>query len=76
MYIDPQKCMGCGKCQETCEGSYIEGLNGYIHMIEDTDCTKCGKCIGACPESAIISTTGRVPGLPDRLTKVGRFKRY
>lgn len=76
IYIDPEKCTGCGQCQGACEGNYIEGLEGYIHMIEDFDCSKCGKCAAICPEKAIISTTGRVPRLPDRLTKTGRFKRY
>lgn len=76
MYIDPKKCNGCGKCISACEENYIEGLPGYIHMIEDTDCIKCGKCMEACPEQAIIRTVGNVPALPDRLTKVGRFKRY
>lgn len=76
IFIDPQKCTGCGKCTEACAENYIEGIPGYIYMIEEVDCTKCGKCKGSCPEGAIIFTTGYVPRLPDRLTKVGRFKRY
>lgn len=76
IYIDPCKCTGCGKCVKACEGNYIEGLPGYIHMIEDIDCIKCGKCEKVCPEGAIISGAVRMPRLPDRLTKAGRFKRY
>jgi len=76
MYIDPKKCTGCGKCIPACEGDFIEGQPGFIHMIEDLDCTKCGKCMEACPEDAIVRTIGNVPSLPDRLTRVGRFKRY
>lgn len=76
MYIDPAKCSGCGKCIPACAEDLIEGLPGYIHMIEDVDCTKCGKCMGSCPEGAIVRTTDRVPRIPDRLTRVGRFKRY
>ena len=44
-------------------------------MIDEFDCDKCGKCIEACEEGAIIKTSGKVPKLPNRLTKVGRFKR-
>ena len=76
IYIDPQKCTGCGACLPSCEGGYIEGLPGYIHMVETLDCVKCGKCMEACPEGAVVRTLGMVPRLPDRLTRVGRFKRY
>lgn len=76
VYINPAKCVGCGICTESCSVGCIEGLPGYIHMIEDIDCTKCGKCIEFCAAGAIIKTTEKVPGLPDRLTRVGRFKRY
>lgn len=76
MYIDPKKCTGCGECIRACGEEFIEGLPGFIHMIEDLDCTKCGRCMEACPEDAIVRTLGNVPGLPDRLTRVGRFKRY
>ena len=76
MYISPERCIGCGACLKVCPHDYIEGLPGYIHMIEDVDCTKCGICIDACEEKAIIKTTGAVPRIPDRLTRAGRFKRY
>ena len=76
VYVDPAKCVGCGKCIPECPVDCIEGMPGYIHIIEDIDCTKCGKCLESCAEGAIIRTTGNVPRLPDRMTRVGRFKRY
>lgn len=75
IYIDPKKCTGCEECADVCPKNCIEGKAKYIHMIDDFDCIKCGKCIEACQENAIIQTTDRVPKLPTRLTKVGRFKR-
>ena len=45
-----------------------------IHMIDSFECTKCGKCIEACDEDAIIQTSGRVPKLPSRLIKCGKFR--
>lgn len=76
IYINPQTCTGCGDCIPLCPIDCIEGLPGYIHMIEDIDCIKCGKCITGCKENAIVQTENDVMRLPDRLTPVGRFKRY
>ncbi|MGN1392219.1 MAG: NADH-ubiquinone oxidoreductase-F iron-sulfur binding region domain-containing protein [Sharpea porci] len=75
IYIDPFLCTGCGECLDVCPVDCIEGKSKYIHMIDDFDCTKCGKCIAVCEEKAIIQTSGKLPKLPNRLTKVGRFKK-
>lgn len=75
IYIDPNACTGCEECADICPKEAIEGKNGYIHMIDEFECDKCGKCIAVCEEEAIIQTAGRVPKLPSRLTKVGKFKK-
>ncbi len=75
LYIDPQLCDGCGECVDVCPKDCIEGKANYIHMIDDFDCTKCGECIKACPAGAVCETAGKLPKLPNRLTKVGKFKR-
>ena len=74
IYIDPSLCTGCEDCVDVCPAECIEGKYGFIHMIDTFDCTKCGKCIAACEEEAIIQTTGRVPKLPSRLIKCGKFR--
>ncbi|WP_411682179.1 NADH-ubiquinone oxidoreductase-F iron-sulfur binding region domain-containing protein [Clostridium thailandense] len=75
IYIDPSSCDGCGDCLDVCPVNCIEGKAGYIHMIDEFDCTKCGKCAEVCSKGAVVRTTGRLPKLPERLTKVGRFKK-
>lgn len=76
VYIDPKRCNSCGACIPACPVDCIEGLPGYIHMIEKIDCTKCQECFSVCETGAIQKATGNVPKLPDRLTRVGRFKQY
>lgn len=68
-------CDGCGECMDVCEFDAIEGKDGYIHMIDEFDCTKCGKCIDICPVSAIVKISGNKAIGPDKLTRVGRWKK-
>ncbi|WP_276929405.1 NADH-ubiquinone oxidoreductase-F iron-sulfur binding region domain-containing protein [Herbinix luporum] len=75
IYIDPIICQGCEDCQDVCPVDCIDGKKGFIHMIDEFECTKCGECIKACEYGAIIQTTGRVPKLPDRLIKCGKFRK-
>jgi fumarate reductase flavoprotein subunit/NADH-quinone oxidoreductase subunit F len=75
IYIDPKLCQGCEECADVCPKSCIEGKKKFIHMIDDFDCDLCGKCIEVCEYDAIIRTKGKVPKLPNKLTKVGRFKK-
>ena len=76
IYIDPNTCTGCEECADVCPANCIEGKAKFIHMIDEFECTKCGKCIEACEEEAIIMTAGKLPKLPTRLTKVGKFKKH
>lgn len=76
IYINPLICTGCGECADVCPQACIEGKPKYIHMIDDFDCDKCGQCLAACDAGAIVRTAGKVPKLPNRLTKVGKFKRH
>lgn len=75
IYINPKTCEGCGECMDVCPEDCIEGKAGYIHMIDDFDCSRCGKCVEVCGAEAVVKTSGKLPKLPDRLTKVGRFKK-
>lgn len=75
IYINPKICDGCGECMDVCPKECIEGKAGYIHMIDEFDCDRCGKCVEVCEADAIIKTSGKVPKLPNRLTRVGKFKK-
>ncbi|MGM9684136.1 MAG: NADH-ubiquinone oxidoreductase-F iron-sulfur binding region domain-containing protein, partial [Eubacteriales bacterium] len=75
-YVDPFACTGCGDCVAVCPENAIDGINGYIHMIDELDCSRCGKCTDACTAGAVRVTISRTPRIPDRLTRVGHFKRF
>lgn len=72
-YVDPKACVGCTKCMAACPVDAIDGAEGYIHIVFDNGCTKCGECVGACPAGAIHKTLDRVPKLPPKMMRVGRF---
>ena len=76
IYIDPNTCTGCGECMDVCPADCIEGKPNFIHMIDEFECTKCGKCIEACEDDAVQMTSGKLPKLPNRLVKVGKFKKH
>lgn len=71
--ILPDKCTGCGDCVDECPEEAIEGKSKFIHMIDQDMCENCGKCVAACGEEAIVAWEGKLPKLPKKLTKVGKF---
>jgi heterodisulfide reductase subunit A-like polyferredoxin/coenzyme F420-reducing hydrogenase delta subunit len=56
--VDPEKCIGCGQCQELCDCGGIgvdEGPGGGLPRIVDPMvCTGGGTCAAACPYHALV----------------------
>ena len=71
-YIDPDECIGCGDCIDACPEDAIEGKDGFIHIIDQDLCEQCGKCVASCDEGCIKTAT-KLPKLPKKKTKVGKF---
>lgn len=71
--ILPDLCTGCTDCIDECDEMAIEGKKGFIHMIDQDMCEQCGKCVEACDEDAIVQVEGKMPKLPKKLTRVGKF---
>jgi MinD superfamily P-loop ATPase len=62
MHIDPQACLGCGRCFEVCRFEAIERLKTGSYKIREEDCEGCGACTLVCPAAAIeteVTTDGR-----------------
>ena len=52
--IDPEKCVGCGACNENCPAGAISEADGKC-VIDAATCVDCGACAGGCPVEAIAA---------------------
>jgi formate dehydrogenase major subunit len=66
IYLDPNKCINCGKCVRTCAEVLEVSALGFVNRgfrsivkpamgkpLMETNCITCGNCIDACPTGAI-----------------------
>jgi len=52
--INPQKCVGCGKCLEVCPGNLIfKKIDSKAYIKYPQDCWGCAACVKECPVQAI-----------------------
>jgi len=56
LYVDSQRCTGCGLCVETCPTGAIRLIGGVAHIETDL-CQECAACVSSCPEQAILEVT-------------------
>ncbi|MDE7467515.1 MAG: 4Fe-4S binding protein, partial [Muribaculaceae bacterium] len=56
MDINPDKCLGCGRCSAGCKSECIDHL---AHTIDLTRCVVCFDCAASCPSGAITFRRGR-----------------
>ncbi|NLY43903.1 MAG: 4Fe-4S binding protein [Clostridiaceae bacterium] len=53
VYIDENKCNGCGLCIPNCAEGAIKIVDGKAKLISDNLCDGLGACLGHCPQDAI-----------------------
>ncbi|MDE6300355.1 MAG: 4Fe-4S binding protein [Muribaculaceae bacterium] len=56
MDINPDKCVGCGRCSAGCKSECIDHI---AHTIDLTRCVVCFDCAAGCPTGAITFRRGR-----------------
>lgn len=65
--IDPNKCIGCGKCAQICRNFQcnhalkLKNTNGKMHTwankadnINSSTCVSCGNCVSFCPTAGLL----------------------
>ncbi len=53
VYVDKDKCTGCGVCQDSCPVGAIQ-LVQDVAAVDPMQCTECGACVEVCPIGAIM----------------------
>ena len=54
VYVDADKCVGCGTCVEVCPVGAIS-IIGNTAKVDQERCTDCEACVEACPTGAMLA---------------------
>ncbi len=53
IYVDSEKCAGCGTCEDVCPVEAVWVSDGVARIDQDR-CNECEACVEACPNEAIL----------------------
>jgi Fe-S-cluster-containing hydrogenase component 2 len=53
IYVDPEKCDGCGLCVEACPHGALKLSEGVIE-VDQASCRETSACLAACPQGALL----------------------
>jgi ferredoxin len=53
IYVDGEKCAGCGVCEDVCPVEAVRVSDGVARIDQDR-CNECEACVEACPNEAIL----------------------
>jgi NAD-dependent dihydropyrimidine dehydrogenase PreA subunit len=63
VFIDEEKCNGCGECIPNCAEGAIKLINGKAKLVDEKFCDGLGACLGHCPQDAITIIKRNAPEL-------------
>lgn len=58
LYLDQEKCIGCGMCQDVCPHGVFSMNDGHARIENKNACMECGACAKNCPTEAVTVQTG------------------
>ena len=77
--VDPNKCVGCSRCERSCEYDALElnlAEDPSTYVLKDISirlnekCVSCGACVDSCPTGALTKKEAVVPLLPEQVETV------
>ncbi len=72
--VDPDKCVGCGKCLDVCWNKGIEIRNGVAGKTDG--CIGCGYCFQVCPTGALYVNKAEILKAPFEEAGITRGLRF
>ena len=54
VYVDTEKCTGCGTCAQACPVEAISIVEGTA-KVDQEECTDCEACVEVCPNRAMLA---------------------
>ena len=56
--LNPDKCIGCGRCLEVCPHGVFQLDAGKVRIQDRDGCMECGACAKNCPVAAVSVKAG------------------
>jgi ferredoxin len=53
IFIDEERCDGCGCCVPSCAEGALQIVNGKVRLVKQSYCDGLGACLGECPQGAL-----------------------
>jgi ferredoxin len=69
IYVDSEKCAGCGVCEDVCPVEAVRVSDGVARIDQDR-CNECEACVEACPNQAILVVIEPAEVVSDQLSVV------
>ena len=60
VYVDEDRCTGCGLCEDHCPTGAIRLVDG-VATVDAAKCTECEACLKACPHGVIVMVMDSIP---------------